>query len=203
MIVFWIVIWVVCAVVASTLAEDKGRGAFSWFVLGFLFGPFAVLLLLAWPKNEAALEAHALRAGEKKKCPACVQLGHLFVGRPMVTPESPVVGDTVTLSFPVSYRLPGGISCEGFTGQSCRLDGGETYLEGDEPPRVEFSNGQTLVSVDRQVLRAGTATVQLYLRQQTEMECYDPPDCGMYLQIARTKGPAPFRGRPSRLAESQ
>jgi hypothetical protein len=109
-------------------------------------------------------------------CPPCVRLGSLSVSSPSVSPSHPAVGDTVTLSFPVAYMLPSGVSCGSFS-HFCLLQGGETYLEGDEIPRVDSSADPRMVVVQRRVVRAGVTTVALHLEQQTEDECYVPPDC--------------------------
>jgi hypothetical protein len=89
-----------------------------------------------------------------------------------------VVGDLVTFTFPVTYRLPGGFDCE-----QCTFEAGEGYLAGDDPP---VQSGDTVV-VQRRVLRPGMVTVQLHVRETTEEECYYPDPvlgCWMYFQWA-------------------
>jgi len=111
-------------------------------------------------------------------CPACMLLGHLSVSQPTVEPPNPVVGDQVTFTFQVSYALPGGFNCE-----SCTFEGGEDYLAGDDPP---VQSGDTVV-VQRRVVRAGNATIQLRVRETTEVQCYAPDPlegCRMYFQFA-------------------
>jgi len=38
-----IVFWLSCGGFSAFVAHSKGRSAFAWFVLGFLFGPAALL----------------------------------------------------------------------------------------------------------------------------------------------------------------
>lgn len=39
-------IWVAFAVVSALAAGSRGRSFLGWFVLGFLFGPFALVAVL-------------------------------------------------------------------------------------------------------------------------------------------------------------
>ena len=92
-------------------------------------------------------------------CPGCTLLGHLFVSGPSVDPPHPVVGDQVTFTFPVNYALPGSFDCE-----HCTFEGGEGYLAGEDSPVL---SGDTVV-VQRRVVRAGSTTVELHVRETTE-----------------------------------
>lgn len=38
-----LLIWVTCAVFSAFVASSKGRSIVGWFVLGFLFGPLALI----------------------------------------------------------------------------------------------------------------------------------------------------------------
>ena len=38
--------WVMCGVIAATVAGGKGQSAGAWMLLGFLLGPFGLLLVL-------------------------------------------------------------------------------------------------------------------------------------------------------------
>ena len=40
----WVIFWIVCAAFAAALANARGRSALGWFLLGVLFGPFALLV---------------------------------------------------------------------------------------------------------------------------------------------------------------
>lgn len=46
MIFATMLIWLFCAVIAAILADHRGRSPLLWFILGVLFGVFAVILLL-------------------------------------------------------------------------------------------------------------------------------------------------------------
>lgn len=108
-------------------------------------------------------------------CPACTRLGYLWVSSPTVDPPMPVVGDLVTFTFGVSAMLPGGISCEGGDGGSCRFEQEVALFDGDEPP----TRAANSVIVRRRAARTGVATVRLRVAATTENECYFPdPDGG-------------------------
>jgi hypothetical protein len=40
----WVVFWLVCAGFAAAMANARGRSGFGWFLLGVIFGPFALLV---------------------------------------------------------------------------------------------------------------------------------------------------------------
>ncbi len=42
---FWLLVWLFCAFGAAWIAESKGYSFGVWAGLGFLFGPFAVLVI--------------------------------------------------------------------------------------------------------------------------------------------------------------
>jgi len=49
--------WFVCAIFTAVIASSRGRSGFGWFVLGALFGIFALIAAAAMPivaKTEAA-----------------------------------------------------------------------------------------------------------------------------------------------------
>lgn len=66
--------WVACGILAAVVAANKGRSGFGWFLLGFLLGPFALILALVISKNQAAVEQQAVESGEMRKCPFCAEL---------------------------------------------------------------------------------------------------------------------------------
>jgi len=82
---FWL-----CSLTAQ-FAERRGHPRYAYFLLSFFFSPLvgALVLLLAG-KNEKGAEAHELKTGQAKKCPACAEMvkreaqicrfcGHSFV----------------------------------------------------------------------------------------------------------------------------
>ncbi len=62
-VVLYIMCWVVFAVWCALQANSKGRSPFGWFALGFLFGPFA--LLLAFYAGEPGPSAPVTLNGEE------------------------------------------------------------------------------------------------------------------------------------------
>lgn len=60
-VIFWILFGIVCAAIASA----KGRSGCSWFILGALLGPFALVVVFL-PKVE--------HPGLAKKCPYCAEI---------------------------------------------------------------------------------------------------------------------------------
>jgi len=116
-------------------------------------------------------------------CPTgCTRLGYLSVSGPIeVVPSRPTVGEEVTIGFRASYALPQGVGCGPF--DSCRLEGGEAYLEGDAAPAYEFATDEIVFR--RRVVAAGVATIRIQVTATTEDQCYysDPVfGCGSYFQ---------------------
>jgi len=121
----------------------------------------------------------AAQAGSDE-CSGCALLGSLSVRVVSVEPLQPLVGDTVTMTFELDYRLPGGPRCD--FGE-CQLVGGEPYLEGNDP----FEYTEAGIVVRRTVVQAGTATVEFRVRTTTEEQCQylDPQTgCQSYFQPA-------------------
>jgi hypothetical protein len=46
------VVWVVCAIYAYRSAPGFGRGAWTWGILGLIFGPIALMILYVLPRRE-------------------------------------------------------------------------------------------------------------------------------------------------------
>jgi hypothetical protein len=72
----WLIFWLLCAVFASAIAGAKNRGTGNWFVVGLLFGPFA-LLVAALPKLEDPQVEKARKKGASddfRKCPYCAEI---------------------------------------------------------------------------------------------------------------------------------
>ena len=44
--IVWVAIWLVCAAFTAALAYAHARSGFGWFLLGLLFGPFALLVVI-------------------------------------------------------------------------------------------------------------------------------------------------------------
>jgi len=74
MMVFFVIFWVICGIGAGVVADNKGRNVVSWFFLGFLLGPFALLVLLGLRPDTENTESKALKSGNSKKCPFCAEI---------------------------------------------------------------------------------------------------------------------------------
>ena len=75
---FLVVCWLIVACLCAAIAMAKGRSAIGWFILGFLFGPLALLFASAMssaPKYSRAVE-HPF-----KKCPSCAEQVHIDAAR--------------------------------------------------------------------------------------------------------------------------
>ena len=44
--------WLALALCTAGLAESKGRGRLTWFLLGLLLGPLATMLVVVWARPE-------------------------------------------------------------------------------------------------------------------------------------------------------
>lgn len=69
-----IVVGVICAFVGGLLSFSKGHSFGLGFGLGFLLGIIGLIIVVALPKNEKALEERSLAAGTSKKCPYCAEI---------------------------------------------------------------------------------------------------------------------------------
>lgn len=70
LLIVWLLLGIACAVIAT----NKGRSGAGWFVLGFLLGPFALILALVVSKNQEALDEGNIRSGDMKRCPYCAEV---------------------------------------------------------------------------------------------------------------------------------
>ena len=57
-----------CGIATAVFAAAKHRGGWKWFLLGVLFGPFALLAVGFMPKVEAADAA-----ADTRECPHCAR----------------------------------------------------------------------------------------------------------------------------------
>lgn len=73
-IVGLVIIWLLFGVACAVIATNKGRSSGGWFVLGFLLGPFALILALVVSKNQEAIDNESIQSGEMKQCPYCAEL---------------------------------------------------------------------------------------------------------------------------------
>lgn len=67
-------IWLICGMVSAMIGSTKGRNPFAWFVIGFILGPFGILIALVISKDTKKLEAEAIQKGELKRCKNCAEV---------------------------------------------------------------------------------------------------------------------------------
>lgn len=72
--------WFFCGIIAAAIADARRRSTLAWAVLGFIFGPFAVILVAVLPAI-APTEQELLRDGKLKKCPDCAELVKAEAGK--------------------------------------------------------------------------------------------------------------------------
>lgn len=65
---FLLLIWIVMGVLCAGVALSKGRSAIGWLILGFLFGPLALLFAAAMSPVQKQTPAHHCRT-----CPFCAE----------------------------------------------------------------------------------------------------------------------------------
>jgi hypothetical protein len=69
-----LIIWVLFGVAAAMIMSNKGRSGCGGFALGFLLGPFGLIIALVLQKDHKELESQALTSGDMRKCPQCAEL---------------------------------------------------------------------------------------------------------------------------------
>lgn len=72
-ILFWFLVWLASMAICAQIAGSKYRSAFGWALLGFLFGPLAILAVAIVPKNEEGHLRHQQRRQEVRQCPFCAE----------------------------------------------------------------------------------------------------------------------------------
>lgn len=75
------IFWVICGVITAMIFGNRGRSQLAGFLVGFLLGPFGILIALVIPADKETLEnREALEVEEKisqgklKKCPYCAEV---------------------------------------------------------------------------------------------------------------------------------
>lgn len=67
----FLVLYAVSAIACVHISSKKGRGKVAAFILGFLFGPLGLLVVLILPKDQKKLEDEEFLAGRSCYCPSC------------------------------------------------------------------------------------------------------------------------------------
>ncbi len=69
----FIVFWFLFGVVSAVIASARGGSALVGFLVGFVLGPFGVIIAFFLGGERARAEKD-LAAGTSKKCPRCAEL---------------------------------------------------------------------------------------------------------------------------------
>ena len=70
----WVLAMVPFSIISAFSAYSKGRSEGIAFVLGLIFGPFGLLLVLVASRNEEAIGERSIRKGLKKRCLTCAEI---------------------------------------------------------------------------------------------------------------------------------
>lgn len=65
-----IMIWLVCGIFAASIAQTKGYSGCLWAIIGFMFGPLAMIGVGLMEKKEAPAEP----ADDLRACPFCSEM---------------------------------------------------------------------------------------------------------------------------------
>ena len=69
-----LLVWLLFGVAAAIIMSNKGRSGCGGFALGFLLGPFGLIIALVMGTDHREVEKAALQNGEMRKCPHCAEL---------------------------------------------------------------------------------------------------------------------------------
>jgi hypothetical protein len=69
-----LIFWLLFGVAAMLVMQNKGRSGCGGFALGFLLGPFGLIIALVLSSDQAVLEKSSLETGEMRKCPFCAEV---------------------------------------------------------------------------------------------------------------------------------
>ncbi len=70
----FVIIWLLFGAISAAVGNSKGRSGCSWFIVGFLLGPFGLIFAIFASKKSKVIEAREIEKGEMKKCPQCAEL---------------------------------------------------------------------------------------------------------------------------------
>jgi len=119
----WFLIWMLCAIFSAVIASSKRRSSGGWFVLGFLFGPFALISVGLMPALREETKPATPNATDLRKCPQCAEMIKREAKKcrycgSEIEPMAPWDGvDRSTLTYRVGHAL-----AEGFSEAQARAD---------------------------------------------------------------------------------
>lgn len=71
---FFFIIWVLFGVASAIVLNNKGRSGCGGFILGFLLGPFGLIIALVMSPDRDAQEREAISGMKGRKCPYCAEM---------------------------------------------------------------------------------------------------------------------------------
>jgi hypothetical protein len=69
-----LVIWLLFGFATMAVMQNKGRDGCGGFALGFLLGPFGLIIALVVSTDHREMEKKSLQSGDTRKCPYCAEL---------------------------------------------------------------------------------------------------------------------------------
>jgi hypothetical protein len=69
-----LIVWLLFGAASVLVMSNKGRSGCGGFALGFLLGPFGLIIALVLGSDHRELEKKALGSGNMRKCPACAEV---------------------------------------------------------------------------------------------------------------------------------
>lgn len=69
-----LMIWLALGLAAMLVMQNKGRSGCGGFALGFLLGPFGLIIALVVGTDHKELEKKSLAGGDMRKCPHCAEV---------------------------------------------------------------------------------------------------------------------------------
>ena len=69
-----ILIWLLFGITSAVVMNNKGRSGCGGFALGFLLGPFGLIIALVLQADTQAHQQVDVNSGTHKKCPYCAEM---------------------------------------------------------------------------------------------------------------------------------
>ena len=69
-----LIIWLAFGFGTMAVMQNKGRDGCGGFALGFLLGPFGLIIALCLSTDHREVEKKSLQSGDTRKCPYCAEL---------------------------------------------------------------------------------------------------------------------------------
>lgn len=71
-----IIAWILFGIISAVVATNKNRSGCGWFIIGFLLGPFGLILSLVMSTKTEIIQENDIENDDYyfKKCPYCAEL---------------------------------------------------------------------------------------------------------------------------------